>query len=238
MKIIGHIYTDFPTKFGLPRQSGLVDELIGRVEFTPEFRRKEAVRGLEEFSRLWLLWEFSESRKEHWSATVKPPRLGGKKRMGVFATRSPFRPNPIGLSCVRLVSVDLECDKAPVIYVAGIDMVNGTPLYDIKPYLPYADAHPEAQGGFGDRVFSHGLNVEFPQELLELLSEDKRQAAKAFLAQDPRPAYERAKEQVYKIAFDRWDIHFTVEEERLLVCGVFPLEKEMRKKGTGQNERG
>ena len=181
MQIIGHVHTDFPTKFGLPRQSGLIEELVGRIELKPEFRRAEAFRGIEEFSHLWILWQFSLSQKEHWSATVKPPRLGGKKRMGVFATRSPFRPNPIGLSCVRLLDVDYACAKAPVLYVAGVDMVDGTPIYDIKPYLPYADARADAKGGFADAVFFHALKVDFPQELLDKLPKEKQKAAIALL---------------------------------------------------------
>lgn len=229
MEIIGHIYTDFPTKFGLPRQSGLVEELVGRIELEPEYRRVEVVRGMEEFSHLWLLWEFSESKRDHWAATVKPPRLGGKKRMGVFATRSPFRPNPIGLSCVRLLRIDLESDGAPIIYVSGIDMMDGTPLYDIKPYLPYADAHPQASSGFAGEVSAHALQVEFPDELLEQLPEDERRAALAFLAQDPRPAYHNHPEQIYKIAFDRWDIHFTVYDDRAIVTAVIPLDGKDRK---------
>ena len=220
MQIIGHVHTDFPTKFGLPRQSGLIEELVGRIELKPEFRRAGAFRGIEEFSHLWILWQFSLSQKEHWSATVKPPRLGGKKRMGVFATRSPFRPNPIGLSCVKLLGVDYACDKAPVLYVAGVDMVDGTPIYDIKPYLPYADARADAKGGFADAVFSHALKVDFPQELLDKLPKEKQKAAIAFLRQDPRPPYHNHADQVYKIAFDRWDIHFTVEGDRASVCAV------------------
>ena len=212
MQIVGHVHTDFPTKFGLPRQSGLIEELVGRIELEPEFRRAEAFRGIEEFSHLWILWQFSLSQKEHWSATVKPPRLGGKKRMGVFATRSPFRPNPIGLSCVKLLGVDYDCDKAPVLYVAGVDMVDGTPIYDIKPYLPYADARADAKGGIcrcglfpctGGGLSAGIAGQSFPKE--------KQKAAIAFLKQDPRPPYHNRADQVYKIAFDRWDIHFTVE---------------------------
>ncbi len=220
MQIIGHMHTDFPTKFGLPRQSGLVEELVGRIELEPEFRRAEAFRGIEDFSHLWILWQFSLSKKEGWSATVKPPRLGGKKRMGVFATRSPYRPNPIGLSCVRLLKVDYEDKKAPVLYVAGVDMVDGTPIYDIKPYLSYADARTDAKGGFADAVFSHALEVNFPRELLEQLPKEKQKAAIAFLKQDPRPPYHNHADQVYKIAFDVWDIHFTVDGDQAKVCDV------------------
>lgn len=224
MQIIGHIHTDFPTKFGLPRQSGLVEELVGCIVLEPEFRRAEAFRGIEEFSHLWLLWQFSLSQKETWSATVKPPRLGGKKRMGVFATRSPYRPNPIGLSCVKLLHVDYESENAPLLYVAGVDMVDGTPIYDIKPYLAYADAHAEAKGGFADTVFSHELQVEFPEALRKKLPLEKQKAAIAFLKQDPRPPYHNHAKQVYKIAFDRWDIHFTVEGQVAHVCDVVLLD--------------
>lgn len=223
MKIIAHIKTDFPTKFGIPRQSSLADELTGEIIFEPEYRQPEAFRGIEEFSHLWLLWEFSEAKREHWSATVKPPRLGGKVRMGVFATRSPFRPNPIGLSCVRLVEVRFDETHGPVLVVAGVDLMDKTPIYDIKPYLPYVDAHPEAMGGFGDRVKAHELDILFLDELRERLPEEKRAGAIAFLKQDPRPAVHKDPARVYKIAYAGYDIHFTVEAEQLTVVDVVKL---------------
>lgn len=223
MKIIAHIRTDFPTKFGIPRQSCLTDELTGEIIFEPEYRQKEAFRGIEEYSHLWLLWEFSEAKRENWSATVKPPRLGGKQRMGVFATRSPFRPNPIGLSCVRLAELRYDEVYGPVLVVAGVDLMDGTPIYDVKPYLPYVDAHPEARGGFGDRVKDHELEVAFPEDLLMRLPEEKRAGAIAFLRQDPRPAVQKDPQRIYKIAYAGYDIHFVVEEERLSVVDVVML---------------
>lgn len=224
MKIIAHIRTDFPTKFGIPRQSSLADELLGEIIFEPEYRQPEAFRGIEEFSHLWLLWEFSEAKREHWSATVKPPRLGGKTRMGVFATRSPFRPNPIGLSCVRLVELRFDEKYGPVLVVAGVDLMDGTPIYDVKPYLPYVDAHPDARGGFGDRVKEHALAVVFPEALLARLPEEKRAGACAFLRQDPRPAVHKDPSRVYKIAYAGHDIHFTVDGECLTVIDVVGLK--------------
>ena len=223
IKIIAHIRTDFPTKFGIPRQSSLADELTGEIIFEPEYRQPEAFRGIEEFSHLWLLWEFSEAKREHWSATVKPPRLGGKVRMGVFATRSPFRPNPIGLSCVRLVELRFDETYGPVLVVAGVDLMDKTPIYDVKPYLPYVDAHPEAIGGFGDRVKAHELEVLFLDELRERLPEEKLAGVIAFLKQDPRPAVHKDPARVYKIAYAGYDIHFTVEAERLTVVDVVKL---------------
>ena len=223
MKPIAHIKTDFPTKFGIPRQSCLAEELVGEIIFEPEYRQPEAFRGIEEYSHLWLLWEFSEAKRENWSATVKPPRLGGKQRMGVFATRSPFRPNPIGLSCVRLVELRFDEMLGPVLVVAGVDLMDGTPIYDVKPYLPYVDAHPEARGGFGDRVKDHVLGVTFPEDLLARLPEEKRAGAIAFLRQDPRPAVHKDPQRIYKIAYAGYDIHFTVREEFLLVVDVVRL---------------
>lgn len=223
IRVIAHIHTDFPTKFGIPRQSSLVDELRGEIIFEPEYRQPEAFRGIEEYSHLWLLWEFSEAKREHWSATVKPPRLGGRTRMGVFATRSPFRPNPIGLSCVRLVELRQDETYGPVLVVAGVDLMDGTPIYDIKPYLPYVDAHPDALGGFGDRVKEHALEVADPGSLLERLPEEKRAGAVAFLQQDPRPAVHKDPDRVYKIAYAGYDIHFTVHDTKLSVTDVVSL---------------
>lgn len=223
MKTIAHIRTDFPTKFGIPRQSGLVEELMGEIIFEPEYRQPEAFRGIEEFSHLWLLWEFSEAKRENWSATVKPPRLGGKTRMGVFATRSPFRPNPIGLSCVRFVRLRMDEGYGPVLVVAGVDLMDNTPIYDVKPYLPYVDAHPEAVGGFGDRVKDYELEVVFPEELLLRLPEEKRAGAVSFLRQDPRPAVPKDPARIYKITYAGADIHFTVQEKCLTVSDVIFL---------------
>lgn len=223
MKIIAHIHTDFPSKFGIPRQSGLVEALEGKIIFEPEYRNPEAVRGLEEFSHIWLLWKFSKSEKENWSATVKPPRLGGKKRMGVFATRSPFRPNDIGLSSVRLKKVELDEALGPVLTVAGADLLDGTPIYDIKPYIPFADCHPDATEGYTKETKEHLLQVEFPAELLERYPEDKRQAVLGVLAQDPRPAYVMDPERVYGVSFAGWDVKFRVDGDLLTVCDVVSL---------------
>lgn len=210
MKIIGYIHTDFPTKFGIPRQSGLVDSLKATITFEPEYRNPEAFRGLEQFSHIWLLWKFSKSEKKNWSATVKPPRLGGKKRMGVFATRSPYRPNDIGLSCVRLEKVEFDEKKGPVLHVAGADLMDGTPIYDIKPYIAYTDSHPEALEGFAGNVKANQLEVIFPEELLNRYPEDKRSAVIGILQQDPRPAYDTDETRVYGVEFAGYDIHFTV----------------------------
>lgn len=223
MKIIGRIKTDFPTKFGIPRQSGLVPELKGKITFAPEYRNPEAFRGLEEFSHIWLLWKFSKSEKENWSATVKPPRLGGKKRVGVFATRSPYRPNDIGLSCVKLERIAYDCKEGPVLFVAGADLMDGTPIYDIKPYIAYTDSHPEAEEGFAGRVKQKELRLEFSQELLECFPEEKREAVIGILKQDPRPAYDRDETRVYGIAFAGFDVRFTVEGDLLTVKEIVKL---------------
>lgn len=220
LKVIAKIHTDFPTKFGIPRQSGLVQGLKGEIVFEPEFRRKEALLGIEEFSHLWLLWEFSEAKKENWSATVHPPRLGGKEKRGVFATRSPFRPNSIGLSCVKLEQVILEGEDAPKLLVSGIDLLDGTPIFDIKPYLPYADAKPDALGGFGQEHREDGIEVVFPENLMELLPVEKREAALLVLRQDPRAAYNKKPDYVYGMEFAGFDIRFTVENQVLTVCDV------------------
>ena len=220
MKIIAHIQTDFPEKFGIPRQSGLVDSLQGKIILEPEYRNPEIVRGLEAFSHIWLLWDFSLCHKDNWSATVKPPRLGGKKRLGVFATRSPYRPNPIGLSCVRLLRVEQEEGLGPVLYVAGADLMNGTPLYDIKPYIPVADCHPEASEGYTEETRKHSLSVVFPEELLAILPLEKRQAAIGILAQDPRPAYVMDPERTYGVCFASYNLKFRVAGEILTVTAV------------------
>ena len=213
---IAHIRTDFPDKFGIPRQSGLLDMLESRIVFLPEYRVPEAIRGIGEWSHLWLIWQFSEAIREEWSPTVRPPRLGGNTRVGVFATRSPFRPNPLGLSCVKLLRVE-GCD----LIVTGADMVDGTPIYDIKPYLPYADAHPDARGGFAEAVFGEKLAVDFPPELLARLPEAKRDAAVKLLAEDPRPAV-RAKDtdRIFGLRFAGYEIKFRVADDRLTVVLV------------------
>lgn len=223
MKIIGHIHTDFPTKFGIPRQSGLVQALKATITFEPEYRIPEAFRGLEEFSHIWLLWKFSKSEKEHWSATVKPPRLGGKKRMGVFATRSPYRPNDIGLSSVRLEKIEFDEQKGPVLYVAGADLVDGTPIYDIKPYIAYADSHPDATEGFAGNVKEKELVVDFPQELLACYPEEKRESIVGVLKQDPRPAYDTDETRVYGVEFAGYDVRFTVVGNLLTVKEIVEL---------------
>ena len=225
MKIIGHIHTDFPTKFGIPRQSGLVEALKATITFEPEYRNPEAFRGLEEFSHIWLLWKFSKSEKENWSATVKPPRLGGKKRMGVFATRSPYRPNDIGLSSVKLEKITFHEKTGPVLHVAGADLMDGTPIYDIKPYLAYADSHPEATEGFAGTVKGKQLQVKFPEELLNNYPMEKRKAITAVLMQDPRPAYDTDEKRVYGVEFAGFDVRFTVKGDLLTVKEVVKLEK-------------
>ena len=220
--IIARIRSDFSTKFGIPRQSGLVEELEAAVVFEPEYRNPDALRGLEGFSHLWLIWEFSQARRENWSPTVRPPRLGGNRRLGVFATRSPFRPNPIGLSCVRLLGVDLHTPEGPVIRVAGADLMDGTPIYDIKPYLPYADCKPQAVGGFASVPKEASLEVDCPGELLALVPEGKRAALLGVLAQDPRPQYQDDPERVYGMAFGGLEVRFRVVGDRLTVCQVEP----------------
>lgn len=227
LKQIATIHTDFPTKFGIPRQSGLVKELTGEIVFEPEFRKHEALKGIEEYSHLWLIWEFSEVTKKQtaWSALVFPPRLGGKESRGVFATRSPFRPNPLGLSCVKLEKVILEGKNAPKLIVSGIDMLDGTPIYDIKPYLPYADVKEDAKGGFGQAHHADGIEVVFAQNLLEKIPMEKREALRKVLEQDPRAAYQKKPDFVYGMSFDRWDIRFQIRDNRLVVSDVIPLNQ-------------
>lgn len=220
MKIIAHILTDFPTKFGLPRQSGLIDEIKGKIVFEPEYRVPEAFRGLEEFSHIWLVWQFSMAVREDWSPTVRPPLLGGNTRMGVFATRSPFRPNPIGLSCVKLEKIELNTPDGPVLYVSGCDLMNKTPIYDIKPYLPYADSKPMASGGFTQTLDERKLEVIFPDELLSKVPEEKRGALLAVLSQDPRPSYQNDPERIYGFCFGNSEIRFTVSDKILSVISV------------------
>ena len=220
MHIIARIRSDFPTKFGIPRQSGLVEDLRASVVFEPEYRNPDALRGLEEFSHLWLIWQFSQAVRENWSPTVRPPRLGGNTRMGVFATRSPFRPNPIGLSCVRLVGMEKDPELGHVLVVAGADLMDGTPILDIKPYLPYADSHPEALGGFTGNVGGKVLEVNFPPELLDQVPEDKREALIGVLSRDPRPSYQHDPERVYGMAFAGLEVRFSVDGDVLHVRAV------------------
>ena len=214
LKIIAKIHTDFPTKFGIPRQSGLVEGLKAQIVFEPEYRVAEAVRGLEEFSHIWLIWQFSEAVRKDWSPTVRPPRLGGNKRMGVFSTRAPFRPNAIGLSSVKLEKVEISKELGPILHVSGADLMDGTPIYDIKPYLPYVDAHPEATGGFAQPLAEYALEVAFPEELLERIQPDRREGLVSLLKQDPRPSYQKDPARVYGFPFAGWEIKFTVDDER------------------------
>lgn len=220
---VARIRSDFPTKFGIPRQSGLVQALRSEVIFEPEFRNDDALRGMEGFSHLWLLWEFSAARRETWSPTVRPPRLGGDERVGVFASRSPFRPNPIGLSCVKLEEIRRTPDVGTVLVVSGADLMDGTPILDIKPYLPYADAHPEARGGFAQDAPKSALIVDFPTDLLALIPEDRRGALCSVLALDPRPAYHEDPERVYGMAFGGLNVRFTVREGTLTVREITEL---------------
>lgn len=220
LKQIGVIRTDFPEKFGIPRQSGLVDELRSTLVFEPEFRVPEALRGIEQFSHLWLIWEFSKAVREGWSPTVRPPRLGGNTRMGVFATRSPFRPNPLGLSCVRLISVEYDTPEGAVLHLAGADIMDGTPVYDIKPYLPYVDSRPDATNGFALAQQEGVLNVAVPEKLCEQIPPEKLPALKAVLAQDPRPQYISDPEREYTMSFAGYEISFTVDGTDLTVTKI------------------
>ncbi len=221
MKIIARIHTDFPDKFGIPRQSGLLSKLESRIVFEPEFRTPEALRGIEQWSHLWLIWEFSESVREDWSPTVRPPRLGGNTRVGVFATRSPFRPNPIGISSVKLIRVEKTPSDGTVLVVSGADMLDGTPIYDIKPYVPYSDSHPEASGGFAEEKFGAKLTVDFPELLLCKLPEAKRESALAILAEDPRPAVQtKDSERIFGFGFAGYEIKFTVKDGAATVISV------------------
>ena len=215
---IAHIHTDFPTKFGIPRQSGLVEALRGTVVFVPKYRDANALRGLEGFSHIWLIWKFSAAERAEWSPTVKPPRLGGNARLGVFATRSPFRPNPIGLSCVRLEGIDFDTPDGAVLRVAGVDLMDGTPIYDIKPYIPYADCRPDATAGFTGQVEFPTLAVEIPEALMQKIPAEKREALRGILGQDPRPGYRRRDDgRRFGIEFAGFDVRFTVREGVLRV---------------------
>lgn len=219
MKVIAHIRSDFKEKFGVPRQSGLVEELRAQVVFEPEYRAPEAFRGLEGFSHLWLLWEFSKNVQAGWSPTVRPPRLGGNQRMGVFATRSPFRPNPIGLSCVKLERID-QGPEGPVLHVLGADLLDGTPILDVKPYVPLSDCRPDALGGFSEEKKSHILTVDFPESLRRQVPGGVLAALIGVLAQDPRPSYQHDPERVYGMSFAEYNVKFTVAGETLHVIAL------------------
>ena len=221
IKIIARIQNDFPTKFGVPRQSGLAEHVLSKVVFEPEYRNPDALRGIEQYSHLWLIWQFSENKQHtNWSATVRPPRLGGNTRVGVFATRSPFRPNAMGLSSVKLEKVEQDSKLGSVLWISGADLVDGTPIYDIKPYLPYADSHPDAKGGFTDHIRDYRLQVEFPEELIKEIPTGQREALLEVLANDPRPRYQNRPDKVYGLAYGHKDIHFQVRDDILTVCDV------------------
>jgi tRNA-Thr(GGU) m(6)t(6)A37 methyltransferase TsaA len=223
MKIIARIHTDFATKFGVPRQAGLVKDLKATIVFEPEYRNEDALRGLEGFSHIWLIWQFSQAVREDWSPTVRPPRLGGNTRMGVFATRSPFRPNAIGLSSVKLEGIRREPGLGTVLEVSGADLMDGTPIYDIKPYLAYTDSHPEATGGFTDNSW-HPVEVSFPEELLERIPVQRRQGLIGVLEQDPRPTYQKDSDRVYGMSFGGFNVKFTVKGGVLTVVDVEETE--------------
>lgn len=223
IQVIARMHSDFATKFGIPRQSGLVEELKSTIVFEPEFRNSDALRGIEDFSHLWLIWQFSEAVRQQWSPTVRPPRLGGNTRLGVFATRSPFRPNNLGLSSVKLLGVEHTKEFGTVLHVGGADLMDGTPIFDIKPYIPYGDSHPEATGGFTDTAGDFLLQVEFPQALLDKLPSDKQAAAVAVLTHDPRPSYQRKPDRIYGLTFAGFDIRFKVCNDILTVEEVNPI---------------
>lgn len=223
MHFIARMKSDFPAKFGIPRQSGLVDSLRSTIIFEPSFRNPDALRGIEDFTHLWLIWQFSDSVRQDWSPTVRPPRLGGNTRVGVFATRSPFRPNAIGLSCVRLLGVEQTKEYGTVLHVAGADLMDGTPIFDIKPYIPYADCHTDASGGFTSTAKDFLLNVHFPAHLLNNLPAQKRQAAIDVLSHDPRPSYQSDPDRIYGLSFAGFDIRFHIEDDELFVDTVEKL---------------
>ena len=232
---VAHVRSDFGSKFGIPRQSGIVPELVSYVVFEEGFRSPEALRGLEGFDYIWLIWEFSANRREGWSPTVRPPRLGGNKRVGVFASRSPFRPNPVGLSCVRLEKIEENEELGPVLHIAGADLMDGTPVFDIKPYLPYVDSHPEAQEGFTGMTRRHRLEVEIPEQWLAMVPEEKREALTGILANDPRPSYQHDPARVYGFSYAGLEVRFTVADGRASVCEICPGEEG---RSAGHTERG
>ena len=220
INVIARMHSDFATKFGIPRQSGLVEELRSTIVFEPEYRNNDSLRGIEDFSHLWIIWQFSEAVRQGWSPTVRPPRLGGNTRMGVFATRSPFRPNNLGLSCVRLLDVEHTEKYGTVLHVGGADLMDGTPIFDVKPYIPYSDCKPDASGGFTDQAADFLLTVDFPEELLGKLPEQKREAAIGVLSHDPRPSYQKNEERVYGLTFAGFNIRFMVRDKLLTVLAV------------------
>ena len=220
MKTIARIHTEFPTKFGIPRQSGIISSLQATIVFEPDYRNPEALRGLEEFSYIWLLWEFSETVRDNWSPTVRPPRLGGNVRKGVFATRSPFRPNPIGLSSVRLENIKLDPKLGPVLHVSGADLMDGTPIFDIKPYIAYTDSHPDAVSGFASTPAEYLLEVAFAEDLLQKVPESQRESLIEVLAHDPRPQYQADPERIYGMAFSAMEVKFKVEGILLTVLDI------------------
>ena len=224
MKIIAKIESDYKEKFGIPRQSGIADELTAKIVFEPEYRVAEALRGIENYSHLWLIWQFSKAVREDWSPTVRPPRLGGNKRMGVFATRSPFRPNPIGLSSVRLIGIEHTADRGDLLIVSGADLLDGTPIYDIKPYLPFTDSHPDAVGGFADEVQDYALKVVFCKELLTKIHISKQNALLKILEHDPRPSYQKDADREYGMKFSDYEIFFKVDDDTLTVTRVEVLK--------------
>lgn len=220
MKKIATIKSDFPTKFGIPRQSGIAKSLLAKIVFEPDFRDPEALRGLEDTSHIWLIWEFSEAKCSKFSPTVRPPRLGGNKRLGVFATRSPFRPNPIGLSCVEIIEIKLHTSEGPTIIVGGADLMDGTPIYDIKPYIPYADSFPYARCGFVENSEMKRLTVEIPENLSKHFPKEKINALTEILAEDPRPRYQEDPDRRYGFGFAGHEIEFTVSNGILRVCNI------------------
>ena len=227
IRVIARMHSDFPSKFGIPRQSGLVEALRSTIVFEPEFRNPDALRGIENYSHLWLIWQFSEAVRQDWSPTVRPPRLGGNTRMGVFATRSPFRPNSLGLSSVRLLGLRHTREYGTVLDIGGADLMDGTPIFDIKPYIPYGDCHPEASGGFTDHAGDFLLTVEFPEQLLKLLPEEKHAAVIGVLSHDPRPSYQREPSRINGLSFSGFDIRFTVDQKTLTVQSVRKIDGHM-----------
>lgn len=227
MQPIAYIENDFPAKFGIPRQSGLVHSLESRIYMEPEYRVPEAFRGLESFSHIWLIWKFSASVRKNWSPTVRPPRLGGNIRVGVFATRSPFRPNPLGLSVVRLRQVVFHEKNAPYLIVTGADMMSGTPIYDIKPYLPHIDSYPSAAGSYALSKASYALHVEIPSQWLERVPVQLQAGLREILAQDPRPSYHNDPDRIYGFSFAELEVQFTVRDDVLTVCGIYPRKSKI-----------
>lgn len=222
IKPIAHIHSDFPDKFGIPRQSGLVNDLKARIIFDSEFRRPEAFRGLSDYSHIWLIWAFSKTVVENWSPLVRPPRLGGNTHMGVFATRSPYRPNPIGLSSVKLEKIEIHPQLGPILHVLGADLMDKTPIFDIKPYIPHIDSHPDADAGFSASTRAYALSVECPDSLLAKVPADRQKSLLAVLAQDPRPSYQNSPERIYGLRFAGLEIKFRVENGTLYVCSIYP----------------